>query len=83
MRPRKAELGARNIIGAHVTARRKHIGMKQSELLARLQVADVDMDASGLSKLEGQVRHVTDIELVAISTALDVSVSYLLTGKEM
>ena len=56
-------------------------GMKQKELLAQLQVRGVDMNASGLSKLEGQVRYVTDIELVALADILEVSVDKLL-GRE-
>ena len=52
--------------------------MKQKELLAQLQVRGVDMNASGLSKLEGQIRYVTDIELVALSEILEVPVDYLL-----
>ena len=39
------------------------------------------MNASGLSKLEGQVRYVTDIELVALADILEVSVDRLL-GRE-
>ena len=38
----------------------------------------VDMNASGLSKLEGQIRYVTDVELVALADILEVSVDYLL-----
>ena len=53
-------------------------GMKQKELLAQLQVSGVDMNASGLSKLEGQIRYVTDVELVALADILEVSVDYLL-----
>ena len=41
--------------------------MKQKELLAQLQVSGVDMNASGLSKLEGQIRYVTDFELAALA----------------
>ena len=65
MRLRKQALGNRNLIGARVEAARKSKGIKQKELLAQLQVNGVDMNASGLSKLEGQIRSVTDIELVA------------------
>ena len=61
--------------------RRKQKGMKQKELLAQLQVNGVDMNASGLSKLEGQIRFVTDVELVALADILEVSVDYLL-GRE-
>jgi len=56
--------------------------MKQKELLAQLQVRGVDLNASGLSKLEGQLRFVTDVELLALSDILNVSVDWLLTGKE-
>ena len=52
--------------------------MKQKELLAQLQVNGVDMNASGLSKLEGQIRSVSDIELIALSKILGVSVEWLL-----
>ena len=52
--------------------------MKQKELLAQLQVNGIDMNASALSKLEGQVRLVTDYELAAIAKILDVSVNSLL-----
>ncbi|WP_322199470.1 hypothetical protein [Acutalibacter intestini] len=56
--------------------------MKQKELLAQLQVRGVDLNASGLSKLEGQIRFVTDIELLALADILNVSVMWLLTGEE-
>lgn len=81
MRLRKQALGNRNLIGARVEATRKSKGIKQKELLAQLQVNGVDMNASGLSKLEGQIRSVTDIELVALADILEVSIDYLL-GRE-
>ena len=64
--------------GARVELARKDLGMKQKELLAQLQVNGVDMNASGLSKLEGQIRYVTDFELAALSRILNVSVDWLL-----
>lgn len=81
MRLRKQALGNRNLIGARVEAACKSKGIKQKELLAQLQVNGVDMNASGLSKLEGQIRSVTDIELVALADILEVSIDYLL-GRE-
>lgn len=78
MRIRKQDLGTRNICGTKIEARRKEMGMKQKDLLAQLQVAGMDINASGLSKLEGQVRSVNDFELVIISQVLDVSVLWLL-----
>lgn len=82
MRLRKQELGTRNLVGARVEAARKKKGMKQKELLAQLQVNGVDMNASGLSKLEGQIRFVTDVELVALADILEVSVDFLLGRAE-
>ena len=82
MRLRKQELGDRNLVGARVEATRKSLGMKQKELLAPLQVNGIDMNASGLSKLEGQIRYVTDFELLALSKILDVSMEYLLGLEE-
>ena len=81
MRLRKQALGNRNLIGSKVEEIRKKKGMKQKELLAQLQVRGVDMNASGLSKLEGQIRYVTDVELVALADILEVSVDQLL-GRE-
>ena len=57
-------------------------GHETKELLAQLQVRGVDLNASGLSKLEGQIRFVTDFELLALSDILNVSVYWLLTGEE-
>ena len=78
MKPRKLELGDRNIIGARVTQARKVKGMKQVELLAKLQLAGVDLSVPALSLLEGQKRPVSDIELNAIADILGVSVDWLL-----
>ena len=81
VRIRKQALGTRNICGAKVEQRRKAIGMKQKDLLTQLQIKGIDLNASGLSKLEGQLRSVNDYELVAIADTLGVTINWLL-GKE-
>ena len=81
MKTRKLELGNRNLIGARVTEARNELGMKQVELLAKLQVAGVDMSIPALSLLEGQKRPVNDFELCALADILGVSVDWLL-GRE-
>lgn len=81
LRTRKLKLGDRNLIGARVTQARTEQGMKQVELLAKLQLAGVDMSVPALSLLEGQKRPVSDIELNAIADILNVSVDWLL-GRE-
>lgn len=78
MRLRSQELGSRNIIGARVEQKRKELGLKQKDLLARIQVKGIELNSSGLSKLEGQIRSVSDYELLALSEALGVSVLWLL-----
>lgn len=78
MKIRKLTLGNRNLIGARVTEDRLAQGMKQIELLARLQTVGVDLSTPALSLLEGQKRPVTDIELNAIADILNVSVDWLL-----
>lgn len=79
MRIRKQTLGSKNIVGAKVEEQRKIIGMKQKDLLAQLQIKGIDLNASGLSKLEGQLRGVADYELKAIAEVLGVSVNWLLS----
>ena len=78
MRLRTQQLGSRNKVGARVERKRKELGMKQKDLLVRLQVKGIELNSSGLSKLEGQIRSVNDFELIALSEALGVSVAWLL-----
>lgn len=61
-----------------MTEARNKLGMKQVELLARLQTAGVDISVPALSLLEGQKRPVSDIELNALADVLGVSVDWLL-----
>lgn len=82
MRQRKLELGSKNLVGAGVTEARQMRGMKQVELLARLQTRGIDISIPALSLLEGQKRPVTDIELAALSDVLGVSVDWLLGRTE-
>ncbi len=78
MKPRKLPLGEMNIIGVNVTRIRHKKGMKQKELLAKLQSEGMEITGSGLSKIEGQSRMVTDHELVMIARALGVAAKELL-----
>ncbi len=78
MNTRKLALGNRNIVGARVTQIRKQKGILQKDLLAKLQVAGIDISLPALSLLEGQKRPVFDTELKALSEILDVDVRWLL-----
>lgn len=84
MKTRKLSLGERNIVGARVTQARIRLGMKQVELLAKLQVEGISISVPALSLLEGQKRPVSDKELDALANILNVSADWLLgrEGKE-
>ena len=78
MKPRKLQLGNKNIVGARVTLARIQKDMKQKDLLAKLQLMGIEISTPALSLLEGQKRPVSDIELKALSEILSVSVDWLL-----
>ena len=81
MKTRKLALGNRNTVGKRVTEARQRIGMKQVDLLAKLQTSGIEISIPALSLLEGQKRPVSDFELCALADALHVSVDWLL-GRE-
>ena len=53
MKLRRLELGSKNLVGARVTEARQMRGMKQVELLTRLQTCGTDISIPALSLLEG------------------------------
>lgn len=77
MKPRKAKYGNKNICGANVERIRKQQGMKQATLVSKMQLLGVDINPSSLSKLEGQTRVATDMELKAIAHILGVAMEEL------
>ncbi len=82
MRIRTKEIGTCNLVGKQVEQRRKELEMKQKDLLIQLQMRGVELNPSGLSKLEGQLRKVSDFELVALADILGVSILWLLDMEE-
>ena len=77
MKPRKLPYGDKNICGANIERIRREKELKQLEIVAQLQVAGVDINPSSYSKLEGQRRMASDIEVQAIARILDVPVEVL------
>ena len=77
MKPRKLPYGDKNICGANIERIRREKGLKQLEIVAQLQVTGVDINPSSYSKLEGQRRMASDIEVQAIARILDVPVEVL------
>ena len=77
MKPRIKGYGNKNICGANIERIRKQQGIKQATLIAKMQLAGVDINPSSLSKLEGQIRVATDIELKVVSKILGVTMEEL------
>ncbi len=72
MKARKKPLGDKNVIGANVTKIRKLNRMSQKELAINMQLLDVDINFSSLSKLEGQTRIASDKEVLAIAQIFNI-----------
>lgn len=79
---KKIEVEVRNVIGERVEAQRKRNGLTQKDLTDELSKKGVSISTSSLSKLEKQIRKVTDYEVVALAEVLGVSVNYLLDVEE-
>ena len=77
MKPRQQPYGDKNICGANIERIRKLRQMKQHQLVAKMQLMGVDINPSSLSKLEGQNRIATDIELKTIAQILNVTMEEL------
>ena len=70
--------GNKNIIFKRMRDARTKAGLSQSDLAARLQTMDVNIDQQMISKIETNCRQVTDFELACICKCLDVSPEWLL-----
>jgi len=67
-----------NIIGPRVKIARLKNKLTQNQLSTKLETLAVYINRSSISKIEQQKRIVTDIELVALSKILNVSIEWLL-----
>lgn len=68
----------RNIAGSRVKVARLKNNITQQELSAKLETLAVYVDRASISKIEQKKRIIIDIELVALSEILNVSVNWLL-----
>lgn len=71
MKIRKQAYGTANLTGKRVETLRKELGIKQKDFIAKMQVMGCDINPTSYSKLEGQLRSVTDKELLVISKILN------------
>jgi transcriptional regulator with XRE-family HTH domain len=68
----------RNIVGPQVRKLRYQKGLTQELFAARCSVLGLELSRATLSKIEAQLRCVSDSELVILADALRVDVSTLL-----
>lgn len=78
----KAADGRNNICGPQIAAARKAQKLSQRMLADRLQLLGLDVDKNAVQRIEAGLRFVTDIELVALSQALNLPYEVLLSPPE-
>ena len=83
MKIRKKEYGNANIVEKNIEKLRKKRGIKQKDFIAKIQVMGCDMNPTSYSKLEGQLRSATNIELYTIAKILNVKMEELFDGDEI
>ena len=71
-----------NIVGPQVRKLRYQLGLKQEDLAARCGVLGWDLSRGTLSKIEAQLRCVTDSELETLAKALRVEIAALYPAKK-
>lgn len=64
--------GNKNIISKQLTTFRKQRNLSQSELAAKMQILNVNIDQQMISKIEKNQRQVTDYELACFCKCLNV-----------
>lgn len=77
MKIRKKEYGDCNLVGKRIEKLRKEKGIKQKDFISKIQTMGVDINPTSYSKLEGQMRIVTDKELFVIAKILGIEVDAL------
>ena len=70
--------GKKNICGERIHEARCRLRMTQSDLAAKLQLADIIIERNSISRIEIGTRFVADYELRELSKTLKVSVDWLL-----
>ena len=82
MKIRKKSSGTSNLVGKNIERLRKEQGIKQKDFIARMQVMECDINPTSYSKLEGQLRSATDMEIFTIAKILKLKMEDLFTKSE-
>jgi len=68
----------KNIVAERVSSARIAASLSQQELTSKLQTLGVSIDQQAISKIERNLRVVTDYEVLCLAKALNVDVKFLL-----
>lgn len=82
MENEKIKVGQENIIGENIRRIRKEQGIKQTELVSKLQLLEVKITRETLVKIERGVQHIQLDQLKRIKQILGVSYEALLDKKD-
>ena len=72
----------KNIISSRLKEARKERQISQSELAAKLQTCNINVDQQMISRIEKNERQVTDYEVACICKCLGISPEWLLKDFE-
>ena len=74
MKTRSKAFGNANVVGSYIEKLRCSKKIKQNDFIAKLQSMGLDINPTSYSKLEGQLRQATDLEVYYIAKALNVNI---------
>jgi len=72
----------KNIVAERVSSARIAASLSQQELASKLQTLGVSIDQQAISKIERNLRVVTDYEVLCLAKALNVDAKFLLGDYE-
>ncbi len=74
----KSNESLNNISGKNIARLRKNMKISQRELADRMQLVGIDIDKNAIQRIECGKRFVTDIETIAFSKVLGITLDELL-----
>jgi len=75
--------GKKNLVADNFKRLRKLYGMSQRDVAERLQLIGLDMDKNAVTRIENNLRYVTDIELCAFSKLFNIPLEELISMEKI
>ena len=66
-----------NLTGAHIKSLRKKKGLTQEQVVAKMQLAGIQIDQKAISRIESGSRVITDYELMCLAEIFDTSIDQI------